>query len=195
MKAALIFQWPEMPVLPQPEQPVLIRVATTTQSRSAARQELRAVLRATLAAWSKLLPEQLPLRETAAGPVWPESFGGQALDISLSYAGAEGWIGLLRGGWIGVDVMQIQRVAEAEAVAQNFLEADELETIQQSTDPALAFATAWTSLEARLKCFKQPLRESSASTGGRLGKKHATENLLQPNHFMVTVATAARLPG
>jgi phosphopantetheinyl transferase len=192
MKAALIFHWPEMPALPPPEQPVLIRVATT-QSRSTARQELRVVLRATLAAWSNLLPEQLPLRETAAGPVWPGALAGQALDISFSYADGEGWIGLLRGGWIGLDVMPIQRIAEAEAVAQHFLEADELETIQQSAHPALAFATAWTTLEARLKCLKQPLRESSASAGGRLEKKCATENLLQPNHFVVTVATAAQL--
>jgi phosphopantetheinyl transferase len=160
MKAAQknIFHWPEMPTLPPPGQPVLIRVATS-QSRQAARQELRKVLRQILAAWINLPPEQLPLRETSRGPVWPGQLGGHTLDISLSHAEGESWIGLLRDGMIGVDAMKIQPVPEAEDVARHYLGGDALAAIQQSTEPTLAFATAWTGLEARLKCLKQELNE------------------------------------
>ena len=106
MKTALIYHWPAMPPLPPPGQPVLIRVATT-QPHQTARQELRTALRQLLASWSRLSPERLPLCETAAGPVWPEPIGGHGLDISLSYADGEGWIGLIRGEWIGVTSFMI----------------------------------------------------------------------------------------
>ena len=189
MKAAQknIFHWPEMPTLPPPGQPVLIRVATS-QSRQAARQELRKVLRQILAAWSNLAPEQLPLPETSRGPVWPGQLGGHTLDISLSYAEGEGWIGLLRDGLIGVDAMKIQHIPEAEDVARHYLGSDALAAIQQSTDPTLAFATAWTGLEARLKCLKQELNEwpvmrTFAAT------QCAVQNLALPDRLMLAVAT------
>jgi len=160
MNAALISQWPELPALPPPCVPVLIRVETTSP-RQQERQELRTVLRQVLAAWSGLPPEQLPLGETAHGPVWREQLGDHDLDISLSYTKGEGWIGLLRAGWIGVDVMPIQIVPEAEAVARLYFEPEAWKTIQQSAHPALAFATKWTTLEARLKCLKRGLTELS----------------------------------
>ena len=75
-------------------------------------------MRQVLAAWSGLPPEQLPLAETSRGPVWRGQLGGHDLDISLSYAEGEGWIGLRCAGRIGVDVMQIQNFPEAEAVAR-----------------------------------------------------------------------------
>ena len=176
-----------MPPLPPPGQPVLIRVATT-QPHQTARQELRTALRQLLASWSRLSPERLPLCETAAGPVWPEPIGGHGLDISLSYADGEGWIGLIRGEWIGVDIMRMQHIPEAEEVARNYLEPAALVAIQQSTDPARTFAMAWTEREARLKCLKQPLSEWSvtqASTTARC----ATQNLMHSNGCILTVAT------
>ena len=177
-----------MPPLPPPGQPVLNRVVTA-QSRQTARQELRAVLRQVLAAWSHLSAEQLPLQETSRGPVWLGQLGGQALDISLSYADGEGWLGLRRAGWIGVDAMQIQPIPEMESVARHYLGRAAVATIQKSTNPGLAFAVAWTELEARLKCLKQQLNEWSG-TQEFATTQCAIQSLVLPNQLVVTVASA-----
>ncbi len=188
----LISCWPEMPVLPPPGQPVLVRVATG-RSRPAARQKLRTVLRRTLAAWTNHSPGKLPLYETARGPVWLGQLGGHDLDINLSYAEGVGWIGLLRAGCIGVDAMQIQHIPEAEEVAHHFLGDVALATIQQSTDPAMAFAIAWTELEARLKCLKQELNEWPV-TQSFATDRCAIQTMIIPDRLMVTVACAANIP-
>jgi 4'-phosphopantetheinyl transferase len=189
MKAAkkICFDWPEMPALPLVGQPVLIRVATSA-SRQAARQELRTALRRILAAWSNILPEQLPLRETPRGPVWRGQLGGNSLDISLSYAEGEGWIGLLRSGWIGVDVMRIQSVPEVEDIALNYLGSDVLAAIHQSTDPDMEFAAAWTELEARLKCLKRELTEWPL-TQAFAASKCAIQKIILPDNLVVSMAT------
>jgi phosphopantetheinyl transferase len=187
---ALISHWPEMPALPPPGQPVLVRVATS-QSRQAARQELRTALRRILAAWTDVSPERLPLRETSRGPVWWGQLGGHDLDITLSYAGDESWLGLLRAGWIGLDAMRIQPIPEAEAVARHFLGHVAVAAIQQSTDPAMAFAVAWTEWEARLKCLKQELNEWPVMRAVATAQC-AIQSLVFPDRLMVTVASATK---
>jgi hypothetical protein len=162
VESKIIFGWPEMPPLPSVGQITLIRVTTST-FRPTARHELRAVLRQILAGWSGFLPEKLPLRETARGPVWAGQLIGHVLDISLAYANGESWIALLRGGFIGVDALLIQPVPEAEDVARLYLGRNAMVAIQQSYDPALAFAQAWTEFEAKLKCLKQEMNERSGS--------------------------------
>lgn len=183
----IIFHWPEMPPLPPVGQPVLIHVATA-QLRQAARQQLRNVLRQVLAKWSGLLPEQLPLHETSHGPVWPGRLGEHTLDISLSYAECEGWIGLIRAGLIGVDAMQIQPITEAEAVARHYLGRTAVAAIQQSSNPTLAFAKAWTEWEARLKCLKQEPNEWSDAQAIAL-TKCTTQSIIFHDHQIVTLAT------
>lgn len=184
----MIFDWPEMPPLPPPGQTTLIRAATST-SRPAARQELRAVLRQILAVWNGSLPEQLPLRETPRGPSWPGPLGGHGLDISLSYASDEGWIGLMRGGWVGVDVMSIQCVPEAEDVARHYLGRSALAAIQQASDPTLVFTLAWTELEARLKCLKQELNELPVNPAGET-IPCTLQSWVLSNQRVVTVASS-----
>lgn len=157
-----ICQWPRRPALPPRGQAVLVRVAVPA-TRPAARHALRAVLRQVLAAWSGLPPEQLPLAETPRGPVWQGQLGGEPLDISLSYSASEGWIGLIRGGWIGVDVMSAEPFAELDSVSRRFLDPAAAAAIRGAADPALAFATAWTEREARLKCLKRALVEWTAT--------------------------------
>lgn len=102
------------------------------------------------------------MQETQRGPVWSGSIGGQALDLSLSYAGETGWIGLLRGGQIGVDAMRIEPFDGLDAVARDFLGPALAASIRRSSDPAQAFALAWTDLEARLKCSNADLVEHHA---------------------------------
>jgi 4'-phosphopantetheinyl transferase len=171
MNAAIqnIFSWPEVPALPPPGRAVLIRVPTPSE-RAAARRDLRVALRRVLADWSSDSAERIPLRETPRGPVWTEPLAGLRLDISLSYADGEGWIGLIRGGSIGIDVMRVQPIPEVESLARLYLGPAAWKDIQNSCDPDLSFALAWTDLEARLKLLKQPLREFSgvpvAGAGG-----------------------------
>lgn len=184
----LIFEWPEMPALPPPGEPVLIRVATPAL-RPMARQELRAALRRVLAAWSGFAPEQLPLRETPRGPRWQGSLAGQSLDISLSYCDGAGWIALIRGSAIGVDAMSVQPIAEAEAVASHYLGRDAVARIRQSRQPAQAFALAWTQLEARLKCLKLELTEWNASRTA-VSANCTSREILFNNHTAVAMATS-----
>ena len=187
MNTALMFHWPELPPLPPPGVPVLIRV-DTTPTRQQARQELRAVLRQALAVWSGLPSEQLPLGETSRGPVWREQVGRHDLDISLSYTEGKGWIGLLRGGWIGLDIMQIKHLPEAEAVARLYLGSEAWKIIEQSDDPPLAFATMWTTLEARLKCLKRGLTELSERQV--MSQPDCTvQSMVLPESQILTVAT------
>ena len=183
----LIFHWPEMPELPPLHQPVLIRVVTAP-ARPVARRELRTLLRQVLVQWNGLASEQLPLRETPSGPVWSGLLDGHSLDISLSHAEGEGGIGMMRAGWIGVDIMRIQSIPETREVARHYLGPEAWKTIQHAADPALAFATAWTALEARLKCLKQSLRETSG-TGAPDLAACAIQSLIQPDRLMLSVAT------
>ena len=183
----LIFQWPELPPLPPPGQAVLIHIVTPA-SRPAARQELRTVLRRVLAAWSGLVPEQLPLRETPRGPQWQGSFAGHSLDVSLAYCEGEAWIGLIRGGAIGVDAMSVQPIAETETVARHYLGPSVLANVLQSRQPAQTFALAWTELEARLKCLKLELAEWNATPIAD-SPTCASQGFLFSNRTAVTVVT------
>jgi 4'-phosphopantetheinyl transferase len=162
----LICQWPKRPALPRPGRAVLVRIATP-QPRENARHKLRAVLRQVLAAWSGRPPEDLPLTETPCGPIWQGEIGGEPLDINLSYGTDEGWAGLIRGGRIGVDVASVTQFAEADIVARDYLGASTAADIRRAANPALAFATAWTEREARLKCLKGSLVEWTAAQAER----------------------------
>ena len=179
-----------MPALPPPGQPVLIRVATPP-SRPTARQELRTALRRILAAWSNILPEHLPLQETTRGPVWSGHIGDHILDISLAYAEHDGLIGLMLGGFIGVDVMPVQRITEAEAVALHYLGPEAMKAIQRADDPPTAFALAWTGLEARIKCLKRELNEWHSTPALEAIPCHI-QNVVLPDNLMVSLATLSR---
>jgi len=137
---------------------VLIRVGVSPV-RQVARHEARSVLRAVLAAWSGVPHAQIRLTETSRGPAWQASLAGTPLDISLSYGAGETWIGLARGGRIGVDVMRIGPFAEAQTVARDYLGPAAADAIAQSPDSGRAFAAAWTKREAQLKCAKRGLTE------------------------------------
>jgi hypothetical protein len=186
----MVFHWPALPALPPPHQSVLIRV-DTSPSHNVAREEARAALRWVLAAWSNLAPNQLPLCETWRGPAWLGLIGGESLDLSLAYAENEAWIGLVRAGQIGVDVMPIQNIPEAEAVTQLYLGDDALLTLQQSPDPMLAFAGAWTEFEARLKCQKCRLNEFSQARPALAIPQCAVHSFTSANRHLVTVVTGA----
>ncbi len=181
-----IFRWPKTPALPAPGRPVLLRVPTPS-ARVAARRELRAALRRLLADWTGCSAEQLPLHETARGPAWTGPLAGFSLDISLSYAEGEGWIGLIRAGSIGIDVMRVQPIPEVESLTRLYLGPAVWETIRNSRYPDLRFALAWTDMEAGLKLSKQPLREFSEGTATHAGKC-ASQRFLLPDGLVIALA-------
>ena len=185
-----IWHWPKVPALPPPGRFVLICVRTSGR-RAEARKEVRAVLRRILAHWSCLSPDEIPLRETPCGPVWQSELQEHHLDLSLSYEEGEAWIALSRGGQVGVDVMRLEPVPEAEAIAQTYFSPADRSALPQSTDPVRDFALAWTQLEARCKCLKQGLTEWSESFALDT-KACTTESLIIQDKLALSVATASQ---
>ena len=154
IEPVLVYCWPQLPELPAIQRAVLVRVPLPL-GRMDAQQKLRSVLREVLATWSRLPPAGLPLEETGKGPQWHGLLHGETLDISVSYGSEEGWLGFVRGGRIGVDTMAVEPFVEGETVAETYLGAALALTIRAAANPALAFASAWTEREARLKCWKR----------------------------------------
>ena len=113
----------------------------------------------------------------------------ESLDFSLAYTEDEAWIAVRRGGFIGIDIMRLESVPEAEAIAQNYFSPADRSALQQSTDPVRNFALAWTQLEARCKCLKQGLTEWSESLAIDT-KACTTESLIIQDKLALSVATA-----
>ncbi len=178
--------WPQMPTLPPPGEPVLLRLPAPPQ-RGAARREARTVLRTVLAAWSDLTPQRLPVLETDRGPLWPGELHGATLDISLSYGGGQAWIGLIRDARIGVDVIARESFAEMDDVARLYLGQAAAAKIRRAADPAREFAIAWTQREARLKCARLALAEWDAAE-----PPAATMTTSIGRHLIASVAVASR---
>jgi len=184
-----ICYWPECPDLPPPGRFVLICVRTSRR-RPEALNEVRAVLRRILAQWSRLSPDGILLRETPSGPVWQSELQDtEGLDLSLSYEEGEAWIALSRGGLIGVDIMRLEAVPEAEAIAQIYFDPADQAALRQATDPIRDFALAWTQLEARCKCSKQGLTEWSEASATQ-GQGCCTDSVIVEDRLALSVATA-----
>lgn len=182
-----------MPALPEPGQVVLVHVAPAP-TREAARQELRRALRGIVAVWSGLPMDRLPLQETSGGPRWTGELAGHTLDISLAYAGNEGWLGLFRGGRIGIDVMMPEAIPDAESVARLYLGSIVAAAVRRAAEPVRAFAEAWTELEARLKCLRRGLVEWSPSQAEVISTC-SCQNVVFSSRLAVAVAIAAEERG
>ena len=182
------FQWPEPPPLPRRGVPVLLRVPVPAE-RMEAQVALRSALRTVLAGWSNQLADALPLRETAHGPEWVGLLGGETLALSLAYTGAEGWLGLRRGGAMGVDAMMVEPFAEMTAVARTYFDPDTVAKLVKSRQPELDFAVAWTTLEARLKCLKRPLAEWSDASAVTLNMCAVQTSYCDPK-LIISIATS-----
>ena len=106
----------------------------------------------------------------------------------MSYTEDEAWIAVRRGGVIGIDIMRLEPVPEAEAIAQTYFGPADRSALRQSTDPVRDFALAWTQLEARCKCLKQGLTEWSESLALDT-KACTTESLIIQDKLALSVAT------
>ncbi len=186
LQAQDIYHWPQRPDRAAACEPTLIRVDVPAH-RPAARIRLREVLREVLESWSDGGQKCPPLLETQRGPQWTDLLGDELLDLSLTYSGEVAWIGLLQGGWIGVDAMFIHPFAELDAVAGDFLGPATQAEIRSSRDPAQAFALAWTDMEARLKCTKTDLVEYHRRDAAAIANCKS-RTLILPERIALTVA-------
>lgn len=183
----LVHLWPQMPPMPPPGQPLIVRLAKG-RSRKEARKEAREVLRKVLSSWSGLPADTLPLEETSHGPSWTGKFCGHALDISLSYCPGEAWIGLMIDGKIGIDIMFIEEIPELADLVRTYLDPDAASLILNAHRPSFAFASAWTEREARLKCLKKGLVEWSPEQG-ELERKCVCRKLTVSDNLICSIAT------
>lgn len=143
----------------------------------ASRSDVRSVLRQKFSEWGCANS----WRETPLGPA------SDLFDISLSYAGGEGWIGFWRDGRIGIDAMQIEPFDERAAVASHFFSPRVCQAIEHSGDRNRSFALAWTDLEARVKCVKQNLIEWTPARDKALERCRA-KSFVTDDGVAVTVA-------
>ena len=182
-----VFTRPQHPPLPPVGEAVLVGVPIHS-TRTTARLQIRTATREILAGWSGVPPARIQLRETSCGPLLPGLIDGSAVAVSFSYAEDTAWIGLVRGRAIGVDALRVRSFAEMNSVAKLYLDPERHREIQASAAPALAFALAWTELEARLKCLRQGLSEW---TSGRhpLSFPSTCTRVRQLNGFIVSVVT------
>ncbi len=129
-----------------------------TPARLLARQALREVLGGLL----DLPVEAVPLLEGPRGPL----LQGAARDIriSLSYAGGWALIGLAEGRALGVDMVRIEPLPEAEALARLYLPAAACRAVLAAPPEARdeCFARGWAEMEAGCKCLGLPLEEMGA---------------------------------
>jgi hypothetical protein len=86
------------------------------------------------------------------------------------------------------------RFAEMEMVGRLYLGPAAWQRIHRARDTARAFALAWTGMEARMKCLKQPLTEWPANEGHAPTKGLRAWRCLD-RHSVVTVVTGPSRPG
>lgn len=142
-----------------------VRVFAVTTAADATRAIARQLVRARL--WRALDPAgggvlMPPLLRAFAGQAPRLAPPYQAIGVSISHARGLSLLALREGGAIGVDLMRDDETpGELLAIARDYLGPDATRALAAlpPTRRATAFAVAWTSFEARLKCLGLPLRE------------------------------------
>lgn len=91
--------------------------------------------------------------------------------LSLSYSGSIGMIGLARGGEIGIDVEGVRAIAGADDIAPTIFDTSELAIYRRlpGTERSDAFLRGWTRKEACLKAIGTGLSLSPAEVHTGLG--------------------------
>ncbi|MFA6972626.1 MAG: hypothetical protein WC208_14680 [Gallionella sp.] len=152
--------WPERPARLNPGEIALVILTLPEDTRRAdARLLARSALQELTAHLLDLPLAKIAVIEGSHGPL----LTGVASDIriSLSYAGDKVLIGLSCGRALGVDIVQVDRIAETEALSRLYLpKAACLAALE--APPGLResnFAEAWARMEACCKVLRLPLAE------------------------------------
>jgi len=173
--------WPDTPPIWTDGVCVIAVRTEHSQQRDRPRQQIRHAVRATLASLLDIARDAIHLPD-AAGSTPRVVFDRSVIEMAKPIATVEN-IGYsishesglsvaainLRGA-IGIDVMQVQDIADWQAVADDYLGPDVARTLAAlaPAQRANAFASAWTAREAYFKCLGVALQEwESNPTSGR----------------------------
>lgn len=149
--------WPEHPAgFDQNGLALVILTLPADTQRTDARRLAREVLRELT---GRLLAAPVELMEGSHGP----TLTGAAchIRISLSYAGDKVLIGLSCGRALGVDIVQIDRIAETLALSRLYLPESACTTVLEAAADFRdqSFASGWAQMEACCKALNLPLTE------------------------------------
>lgn len=153
------------------QQPVVLALATVVGApRERTRLQVRRVVREVLGRLLAMAPEQIELQ---SHPGHPLRLVAPLQDIGLCFAHESGLslIAIRVDGPVGIDVLSRHQVPEDWPVlAREYLGpqiAAQLKVLSPEEGKE-AFACAWVSLEARLKCLGLPLAEWQDERAARL---------------------------
>ncbi|NEX59528.1 4'-phosphopantetheinyl transferase family protein [Noviherbaspirillum galbum] len=146
--------------------------APPTTLRAEPRRLLRDAVRRFLGGVLHCAPDAVPL-VSQPGEAPRVSLPDRRIFLSFSHEPGLSLAALHAGGPVGVDLMDLAQAASLEdwqALASDYLGPRALAAIRHRNPPSRpkAFALAWTSQEARLKCSGLPLEEWSEALEARL---------------------------
>lgn len=150
--------------------PFVISVAHPAgMGRALARERIRLALRQAIAAALGSGVEQVAIA-SAPGSAPRVLVDGKPLPagVSLSHADSLSVAAFHARGAVGLDVMQVEEIADWRDVARDYLGPQALALLDNTAraERALAFARAWTAREAHLKCLGLALGEWTALPAG-----------------------------
>jgi 4'-phosphopantetheinyl transferase len=130
----------------------------------------RALLRIVLAAYSAASPEDIRFRYAENGkPELADPFNSSGLTFNVSHSGGLALFGVTRRRAIGVDIEQMRKDFDGEAIARRFFSAREQEQFASlpQEQRQRAFFRCWTLKEAFIKArgegFSHPLHQFDVS--------------------------------
>ncbi|MDQ2819549.1 MAG: 4-phosphopantetheinyl transferase [Pseudomonadota bacterium] len=155
MKAA-VHWWP-FAELAAPDGVIVIGVEGDGD-RPTARVRIREAIHDALLA---LTGESVTLHGVAGEAPWAIDSAGQRIGLSISHEGALSIAAINLSGAVGVDMLHAQLPADALAVTLDYLGPDAAQALTATAPEQrpVAFATAWTGHEARIKCLGIDLGE------------------------------------
>ena len=140
-------------------------------TREQARARIRAAVREALAQSLGIGIDRITLASTpGSAPRLLIDGAPSAFGLSISHAGALSLAAMNPAGAVGLDLMEVQHVADWARVAHDYLGMAAACRLAATAAPdrALAFAQAWAEREARLKLHGEPLAEWTPLPDGRL---------------------------
>ena len=180
------FHWPDTVPIPTKEPRAILVQVGGVERTSEGRKKMREVLNGVLSGWIGGLVEW---QDTDKGPSVRTLIKGKHIDVSLSYAGGHGWLGICYGGRIGIDAVVIDESFDGKDVAALYLEPADAREIHKAADKAAAFAQLWSALEARCKLARVPLQENAPPPDALVyTTKNTTKNTTKEARIVISVA-------
>lgn len=176
-----------MPTPASDGSPFLIAVPTPqTNLRGQARELVRDALRASLGKLLGCAPEAVPL-EIEPGKPPALTLPTTSIHLSISHEAGLSLAAIRMDGRIGIDLMAFDDAAlpDQEALARDYLGPRMAATLNGTPAPQrqAAFARAWSSHEASLKCLGMPLQEWSPALATRMRRCRLVDIALPSNYI------------